>query len=86
MADVIAEIATHLPAHLPHVVRLWFIVDATVDTHLLLRIAKTTTPQSHGDERRRPSTATLESPSQPSPLRPTSHPETRIPQAPIRKW
>ena len=48
--------------------------------------SKTTTPQSHRDEPRHPSTATLESPSQPSPLRPTSHRETRIPQAPIRKW
>ena len=40
MADAIAGIATHLPAHLPHVVRVWFLVDATVDTHLLLRIAR----------------------------------------------
>ena len=40
MADAIAEIATHLPAHLPHVVRVWFVVDATVDTHLLLRMAR----------------------------------------------
>ena len=39
MADAIAEIAAHLPAHLSHVVRVWFVVDATVDTHLLLRIA-----------------------------------------------
>ena len=40
MADAIAEIAAHLPAHLPHIVRVWFVVDATVDTHLLLRIAR----------------------------------------------
>ena len=40
IADAIAETATHLPAHLPHVVRVWFVVDATVDTHLLLRIAR----------------------------------------------
>ena len=40
MADAIAEIAAHLPAHLPHIVWVWFVVDATVDTHLLLRIAK----------------------------------------------
>ena len=40
MADAIAEIATHLPANLPQVVRVWFVVDATVDTHLLLRIAR----------------------------------------------
>ena len=40
MADAIAKIAVHLPAHLPHVVRAWFVVDATVDTHLLLRIAR----------------------------------------------
>ena len=40
MVDAIAEIAAHLPAHLPHIVRVWFVVDATVDTHLLLRIAR----------------------------------------------
>ena len=40
MADAIAEIAVHLPAHLPHIVRVWFVVDATVDTHLPLRIAR----------------------------------------------
>ena len=40
MADVIAEIATHLPTHLSHVFRVWFVVDATVYTHLLLRIAR----------------------------------------------
>ena len=47
--------------------------------------SKTTTPQSHRDEPQHPSTATLESASQPSPLRPTTHRETRIPQVPIRK-
>ena len=50
------------------------------------RHSKTTIPQSHRDEPRHPGTATLESPSQPSPLRPTPHRETRIPQAPIQKW
>ena len=40
MADSIVEIAAHLPAHLPHIVRVWFVVDATVDTHLLLHIAR----------------------------------------------
>ena len=35
MANAITETATHLPAHLLHVVR-----DATVDTHILLRIAR----------------------------------------------
>ena len=40
MADAIAKIAAHLPAYLPHVVRVLFVVDATVDTHLLLRIAR----------------------------------------------
>ena len=48
--------------------------------------SKTTTPQSHRNEPRHPSTATPESPPQPSPLRRTSYRETRIPQAPIRKW
>ena len=40
MADAIIKISAHLPAHLPHVVGVWFVVDATVDTHLLLRIAR----------------------------------------------
>ena len=40
MADVIAGIAASLPPFLPHVVRVWFVVDATVDTHILLRIAR----------------------------------------------
>ena len=40
MAKAIAKIAILLPAHLPHVVRVWFPVNATVDTHLLLRIAR----------------------------------------------
>ena len=40
MADAIAEIAADLPAHLPHSVQVWFVVDATADTHLLLRIAR----------------------------------------------
>ena len=40
MAVAIAEIAAQLPAHLLHIVRVWFVVDATVDTHLLLRIAR----------------------------------------------
>ena len=47
--------------------------------------SKTTTPQSHRDEPQHPSTAALESPLQPSPLRPTSHRETRVPHAPIWK-
>ena len=40
IADAIAKIAAHLPAHLPQVVRVCFVVDATVDKHLLLRIAR----------------------------------------------
>ena len=40
MADAITEIANHLPAHIPHVVGVWFVVDTTVDTHLLLRTAR----------------------------------------------
>ena len=40
MADAIANIAAHLPALLPHILLVWFVVDATVDTHLLLRIAR----------------------------------------------
>ena len=48
--------------------------------------SKTTSSQSHPNEPRHPGTAALESPSQPSPLRPTPHRETRVPQAPIRKW
>ena len=45
MADAITEIAAHLPAHSPHIVRVWFVVDATVNTHLLLFIARQ--PQHH---------------------------------------
>ena len=48
--------------------------------------SKATTSQSHRDEPRHPGTAALESPSQPSPLRPTPHRATRVPQTPIRKW
>ena len=40
MTDAIAEVAAHLPAHLPHMVSVWFVVDTTVDTPLLLRIAR----------------------------------------------
>ena len=40
MADAITGIAAHLRAHSPHIVRVWFVLDATVDTHLLLRIAR----------------------------------------------
>ena len=40
MADAIAQMPTDLPAHLPHVVRVWLVVDATVNTQLLLRIAR----------------------------------------------
>ena len=40
IADAIGKIAVQLPALLPHVVRVWFVLDATVDTHLLLRIAR----------------------------------------------
>ena len=39
MADAIANPAAHLPALLPHIVLVWIVVDATADTHLLLRIA-----------------------------------------------
>ena len=40
MTEAIAEIATHLPAHLLHIFRVWFVVHATVDSQLLLRIAR----------------------------------------------
>ena len=40
MTNAIAEIAAHLPAHLPHILQVWFVVDATVDAHLFLRIAR----------------------------------------------
>ena len=40
MAEAITNVATHLPGHLPHVVLIWFVVDATLGTHLLLRIAR----------------------------------------------
>ena len=40
MGDAIARLAATLPSFLLHVVRVWFVVDATVDTHILLRIAR----------------------------------------------
>ena len=40
MADTITKIPASLHANVPHVVRVWFVVDATVDTHLLLHIAR----------------------------------------------
>ena len=40
IADTIPKIAANLPALFLHVVRVWFIVDATVDTHLPLRVAR----------------------------------------------
>ena len=38
--DTIAKMAAHPPAHLPHIIRVRFVVDATVDTLLLLSIAR----------------------------------------------
>ena len=40
LANAIAKVGAHLPALLPHVLRVWFVVDATADTHLLLHIAR----------------------------------------------
>ena len=40
IADAIAKTAAHLPVLLLHVVRVWFVVEATVDTHLFPRIAQ----------------------------------------------
>ena len=39
MADAITRLAATLPANLPRVLQVWFAVDPTVNTHLLLRIA-----------------------------------------------
>ena len=75
MADAITEVAAHLPAHSPHIVRVWFVVDATVDTHLLLRIARQPLHKATATSLGNPGTATLESPTQPFPLRPTPHRE-----------
>ena len=40
MADAIAKIADIPPVLLPRVIRVWLVVDTTVHTHLLLRIAR----------------------------------------------
>ena len=40
IADVVTRLAATLPAFPLHVVRVWFVLDATVDTHLLLRVAR----------------------------------------------
>ena len=37
MVDAISRLLATLSGNLPHVVQLWFAVDATVDTRLLLR-------------------------------------------------
>ena len=86
MADAIAEIAAHLPAHLPHIVRVWFVVDATVDTHLLLRIASEPLHKATATSLGTQALLLWKAHLQPSPLRTTTHHETRIPQAPIPKW
>ena len=39
-ADAITKISAHLPARLTRVVWVWPVVDAAVDTHLLLHIAR----------------------------------------------
>ena len=40
MADAIAKFAAHLSAQIQHIVWVWSVVDATVDTHLLLNKAR----------------------------------------------
>ena len=40
MTGAIAKIAARLPAHLPHIVWVWFVVDSSVDPHLGLRKAR----------------------------------------------
>ena len=76
IADTIVKIATHLPALLPHVVRVWFVVDATVDTHLLLRMARL--PLHKATETSLGTQALLlwKALRSPPPLRPTTHCET----------
>ena len=86
IADAIAKLAAHLPALLPHVVWVWFVVEATVDKHLLLRIARQPLHKATATSLGTRSTAALDSPLQPSPLRPTSHRETGVQQAPIQEW
>ena len=39
MAGAMTRLASTVRANMPHTIRVWFIVDATVDTHLLLSIA-----------------------------------------------
>ena len=40
MADAITRVAARLPTYLRHVIGVWFVLNATVHTHLLLRIAR----------------------------------------------
>ena len=86
MADAIAKIAAHLPAHLPHVVRVWFVVDATVDTPLLLCIVRQRLHKATATSLGTEALLLWKALQAPSPLRPTSHPKTRVPQAPLQKW
>ena len=45
MADAITKLVATLPAFFPHLGRLWFVVEATVDTHLSLRITRQPVPK-----------------------------------------
>ena len=40
MADALNKLADTLPADSPHIICVWFVVDTTVDTHLLPRISR----------------------------------------------
>ena len=87
MADAISRFAATLPAFLPHVVRVWFVVDATVDTQLLLRITRQplhkATATSFGTEALMLWRALRSLPPY-VPLRPGQRRVAGVPQAPIR--
>ena len=85
MADAVTRLAATLPANLPHVVRVCFGVDATVHTHLPLRMTRhplhRATARSLGTKALILWKALCSLP----PLRPTPHREAGVPQAPIRE-
>ena len=84
MADTIPRLAATLPADLPHVLRVWFVIDATVHTHLILRIARQLLHQTSATSL---GTQALSSgkPSAAPPPSPAPDLEAGVPQVPVQE-
>ena len=85
MVDAITRLATTLPANLPHTVKVWFVVDATVDTHLLLRIAREPLHKATTSSLGSQALMLWEALPCPPPQRLAQHRETIIPQTLVPK-